>query len=61
MLTVALGAAVRRSVSAKIPLRLKMRKAHSTDVTELETHGISAPASLRFAGAQRDFGIRHDD
>jgi hypothetical protein len=44
----------------EIPLCLKMRKAHSPDVTELETHGTSASASLRIAGAKRDFGIRHD-
>jgi hypothetical protein len=31
----------------EIPLRLKMRKAHSTDVTELETHLPDASAANR--------------
>ena len=31
----------------EIPLRLKMRKAHSTDVTELETHLPNANAANR--------------
>ena len=31
----------------ELPLRLKMRKAHSTDVTELETHLPDASAANR--------------
>jgi hypothetical protein len=31
----------------EIPLRLKMRKAHSTDVVELETHQLDASAANR--------------
>jgi hypothetical protein len=31
----------------EIPLRLKMRKAHSTDVVELETHQPDASAANR--------------
>jgi len=35
------------NLPAPVPLRLKMRMAHSTDVAELETHQLDASAANR--------------